>query len=123
MSRRTHRLNSLLREVITEVIQSEVKNPDVHPFTTVTEVDITPDLAHAKVFVSVIASKEEREATLRALQQAAGFIAVHASKRVTLRTFPALAFKLDESAEAQAHIESLLRQVEDERESRNPPSE
>ena len=69
------RLNSLLKEVISEVIHRDVRNPLVNQFVTVTSVDITKDLQHAKVHISVIGSQEEKDQTIRALQSAAGFIA------------------------------------------------
>ena len=77
---RTDRLNSLLREVVSDVIRKEVRHPDVAEFFSITRVDITRDLHYAKVFVSVIADDKARKATIDALQSAAGFIAVRASK-------------------------------------------
>ncbi len=121
MSKRVNRLNSLLREVISEVIHREVKNPDIHPLTTVTQVEITSDLSQAKVHISVIGSDKERQKTLSALNKAAGFIAVTSSKKMTIRTFPTLQFQIDESAEKQARIETILNQVAKERDTRPPP--
>ena len=108
---RAARLNSLLKEVITEVIHKNVKNPHVNEMITVTRVDITKDLRQAKVFISVIGSKEQKQETLQALQSAAGFIAVTASKKVVLRYFPVLTFYLDDSLDKHMRIEELLKQV------------
>lgn len=118
MTKRTKRLNSLLKEVISEVIRKDVRNPNVAEFTTVTEVDISTDLHHAKVFVSVIGTKQERTETVEALESAAGFIGVHASKKVTMRTFPTLTFRLDTSVDKQMKIDSLLKKIHEEEESR-----
>ncbi|MES2345660.1 MAG: 30S ribosome-binding factor RbfA [Chlamydiota bacterium] len=74
--RRTDRLNSLLKEVISEVIMRDVRNPHVTTLITVTRVDISSDLHYAKVYISVIGSQVEKDETLKALQSAAGFIAV-----------------------------------------------
>jgi ribosome-binding factor A len=61
--------------------------------------------------VSVIGTDKEREDTLAALNQAAGFIGVHASKEVVIRYFPQLLFKLDDSAEKHQRIEELLHEI------------
>jgi ribosome-binding factor A len=114
--RRLQRLGSLLREVITEVIGSEVRHPDVAPFTSVTRVDISKDLRHAKVYVSVMGDKKEK--TIEALQKASKFIAINSSKRMTIRFFPELLFKLDDAVEAQLHIDNLLKEIEEEKSER-----
>lgn len=119
-SRRLDRINSLLREVIYEVIQSEVKNPHVNLFVSVTKVDTSADLHHAKVYVSLIGAPGEKEKVLQALESAAGFIAVHASKKVTLRHFPNLTFRIDTSADEHMKIEEILSSLRQEREQRPP---
>ncbi len=108
MIKRTDRLNSLLKEVISEVIMREVRNPHVHRLITVTSVDVSKDLQHAKVYFSVLGSPEERNETLKALQSAAGFIASAAAKKVVMRYFPKLIFKLDTSTDRSFKIEALL---------------
>jgi ribosome-binding factor A len=123
MTRRTDRLNSLLKEVIADVIHNKVKNPYIKKLVTVTRVDISKDLRHAKVYISVIGDDKEKEESLNALQQSSGFIAATASKQVVLRFFPDLKFILDDSAEQHARIEALLKEVESEREKRNPDDE
>ena len=116
---RIDRLNSLLREVISEVIKRDVKNPQVSELVTVTRVEITKDLRQAKVYVSIIGSEKERKETLEALNSAAGFIGVHASKKVVLRFFPTLKFILDESVDQQMRIEELLNHINEEKRSRD----
>lgn len=118
MAKRVDRLNSLLKEVISEVIRKDVKNPHVNEFLTITRVDITSDLRYAKVYVSVIGSETEKQETLLALNSAAGFIAVHASKKVVMRYFPSLTFILDDSVSKQMRIESLLSKISQERKTR-----
>ncbi len=109
--KRTDRLNSLLKEVISEVIMQEVRDPLVAKFVTVTSVEITADLRHAKVFISVIASKEEKERTIKALQKAAAFIAISTSKKVVMRYFPSLTFKLDNSVDEHMKIDKILEDL------------
>jgi len=120
---RVARLNSLLKEVISEVIHRDVRNPHVNQFVSVTSVDITSDLQHAKVYISVIGTLQEKEKTIQALQSAAGFIAIQSSRKVTMRYFPMLTFKLDNSVEKQMRIDSLLGQIKDEQNARKLPPE
>jgi ribosome-binding factor A len=115
---RTDRLNSLLKEVISEVIKRDVRNPHVNELLTVTRVDITKDLHYAKVYVSVIGNEVEKAATIEALQNSAGFIAVNASKKVVMRYFPSLTFKLDEGVDKHMRIEKLLGEISEERSAR-----
>lgn len=118
MVERTDRLNSLLKEVLSEVIQRDVRNPHVNHLLSITRVEITKDLHHAKVYISVIATPEQKEETLKALQSAAGFIAVNASKKVTMRYFPELTFKLDDSVDKHMRIDELLNEISAERKAR-----
>lgn len=115
---RLNRINSLLKEVLFEVIQKEVRNPHVNTFITVTQVETSADLHHAKVYVSMIGSEAEKEKILAALQTAAGFIAVHAAKQVKMRYFPNLTFKLDKSVDEYMKIDKILSDIEKERQSR-----
>lgn len=115
---RTDRLNSLLKEVISDVIRREVRNPHVNELMTVTRVEITKDLRLAKVYISVIGSEVQKMETIGALQTAAGFIAVNASKKVVMRYFPELTFILDESVDKHMRIEKLLGEIVEERNAR-----
>lgn len=121
-TKRTERLNSLLKEVISEVIRADVRDPRLGSLITVTSVNITKDLQHAKVFISVIGTPEEKKKSLDALQSGAGFIAVHASKKVVMRYFPALTFKLDDSVDKFLTIEKILGKIHEEQDAR-PPTE
>jgi ribosome-binding factor A len=116
--KRTDRLNSLLKEVISEVIRRDVRNPRVTALVTVTRVQISNDLHYAKVYISVIGSEQDKFETIEALNSAAGFIAVQSSQEVVMRYFPELTFKLDDSVEKHMRIEELLNKISKERESR-----
>jgi ribosome-binding factor A len=116
--KRVKRLNSLLKEVITEVINKDVSDPRLAQFVSVTEVDITKDLHHAKVYISVLGTEKERRDTIEALESASGFIAVNASKKVRMRYFPALTFKLDTSVDKHILIDNLLEDINEEQQSR-----
>lgn len=121
--KRTDRLNSLLKEVISEVIRREVRNPHVNELVTVTRVQISKDLRHAKVFISVIGTEQQKHETIEALTSAAGFIAVQSSQKVVMRYFPELTFKLDDSVDRHMRIEELLTKISQERESRPSPAD
>ncbi len=118
-TRRTDRLNSLLKEVLSEVIRKDVRNPKVHEFVSISKVDITKDLHYAKVYISVIAEESEKQETLKALQSAAGFIGCIASKKVVMRYFPHLTFIIDDSVEKHMRINSLLEQIKIEKDNRD----
>lgn len=120
---RISRLNSLLKEVISDIIRRDVRNPHVNELVTVTRVDISKDLHHAKVYISVIGTPEQKEETLNALQSAAGFIAVQSSKEVVMRYFPALSFKLDDSVDKHMRIEELLGRIASEKKQRGESNE
>jgi ribosome-binding factor A len=115
---RIDRINSLLKEVLFDVIQKQVRNPNVNLFVSVTRVETSADLYHAKVYVSLIGTEAEKAKVLAALQSAAGFIAVQASKQVELRHFPSLTFRIDNAAEEHFRIEKILSEIEKERASR-----
>ncbi len=117
--RRQARLNSLLKEVLSEVIMKDVKNPDVSTFVTVTSVEISNDSHHAKVFVSVIGDDKERQKTLSALESGAGYIGIRASKKVVMRIFPSLTFKLDTSVDEHMRIDAILNTIHNEKKCRS----
>ena len=117
--KRVKRLNSLIREVISEVLQKDVKNPHISELTTITDVEMTGDGRYAKVFITVIGTDEEKKDTLDALNQAAGFIAVNSAKKVVLRYFPTLEFKLDTSLEKHMKIDKILTDIKKEKEKKS----
>ena len=115
MTRRTERLNDLLREEISTLLRREVKDPRIGGLVTITEVDVSPDLRRAKVFVSVMGTDEEKTSTLQALAAAAHFVQRELGKRLTVRRTPELAFLPDHSLERGAHILALLQQEPEDR--------
>jgi ribosome-binding factor A len=111
-SRRIQRVNSLLKEVLSEVLARDLENQNLPQFLTVIEVDTSKDLHYAKVYISMISpDRKSKEAAIERLQTLAGYIAILASKKVSLRYFPALTFKIDESADKYMQIDDLLRKA------------
>ncbi|MBT4445478.1 MAG: 30S ribosome-binding factor RbfA [Waddliaceae bacterium] len=118
--RRINKINSLLKEVISDVITKNVKHPLLSDkLLTITHVDVSKDLHHAKVYVSIIGDAEEKSMALEALTSAAGFIAVNSSKKVSLHFFPELAFKIDDASEKHMHIDDIISKITAEREHRS----
>ena len=118
MKQRTDRLNSLLREVISEVIRADLQHEQVSDLLTITRVDITKDLEHADVFISVIGNAEAKNNTLAILMKKAGPIAKACSKKVRMRIFPKLHFALDTGLDKHLRVQELLSKIENEREHR-----
>lgn len=109
-----HRANRIAEEIKREVallLQGELKDPRIG-FITLTSVEVSNDLSHAKIFVSTMAPEEEREKALLALNKAQGFIRNELGKRLRLRYTPELSFKFDTSIEHGAKILKLLTQVQ-----------
>jgi ribosome-binding factor A len=113
--RRSERVAEGIREEVATFLAEDVKDPRVVGLVTVTGVDVTRDLRHAKVFVSIMGSDEEREATLEGLASAAGHLRSRIGRALRLRVAPEIAFKYDESIARAAKIEALLAEV------REPP--
>ncbi|MFN7929453.1 MAG: 30S ribosome-binding factor RbfA [Blastocatellia bacterium] len=113
MSYRADRLARELRDEISVIIARELKDPHVG-FATITQVQVSPDLRYARVFVSVFGPPEQQKETLAALRRAGGFIRRQISGRIKLRHSPELQFSLDESIEQGARMDELLAQVKEE---------
>ena len=106
--RRAERLGHEIRVELAELISRQVKDPRIG-FATVTRVEMTADLHHARVYVSVLGSPEEQESTLEGLTSAAGFLRHEIGHRLALRRAPELDFILDHGAEAVAAGGEILR--------------
>ncbi len=113
MTRRTERLNDLLREEISDLLRRGVKDPRVIGLVTITDVDVSPDLRRAKVYVSVMGTDKEKASTYRALGAAAHFLQRELRRRLTIRRTPELEFCPDDSLERGARILALLEEARD----------
>ena len=110
MSERTARLDHLLREEISAVIAREISDPRIG-FVTVTEVDVTQDLSHATVWVSVIGDEEQRELSLRTLGRAMPFVR-HRLGQLRIRKVPELHLRHDDSVERGTRVLRLIDELE-----------
>jgi ribosome-binding factor A len=109
-ARRPEQVAGTIRQVITEALAREVRDPRVG-FVTVTGVLVSNDLSHARVMVSVPGDEAERSRALQGLQSAAGFLRTRAARALTTRTVPELQFELDRGVEHAARIEELLESI------------
>lgn len=113
-SRRMERVNELLRSEISQLIARSLKDPRISGTISVTEVQTSPDLRHARVYVSILGSEDQRRESLAALRHAAGFFRRELGERLTLRRTPELEIRLDESLERGDRIMRLLREIQEE---------
>jgi ribosome-binding factor A len=111
MSQRTERVDELLRQEIGAIVSRDIADPRVG-FATITEVETTPDLRHAKVWVSVIGQPAERDATIAALRRAVPFVRHELGGRLHLKRIPELHIQLDDTAERGTRILQLLTDLE-----------
>ncbi|HEY4648829.1 MAG TPA: 30S ribosome-binding factor RbfA [Gemmatimonadales bacterium] len=109
-SRRPEQMAETLRQVITEALAREVRDPRVG-FVTVTSVLVSNDLSHARVLVSVPGEEAEKTRALEGLQSAAGFLRSRAARTLTTRTVPELHFELDRGLEHAVRINELLNTI------------
>ena len=109
-SNRMARVNEELKREISNIINYEVKNSNVTGMISVTKVKVTPDLKYAKVYVSVLNSKNLKQ-TIQGLKDSAGFIRSELAKRINLRNTPELVFEIDDSMEYGAKIDSILKEI------------
>jgi ribosome-binding factor A len=109
--RRIDRIEEQMRIELSEIIEYEIHDPRVG-LTTVTAVKVSPDLRHARVFVTVLGEAEERKKALEGLRSAASFVRRSLSKRLQhMRRIPELSFDYDESVEKGIRIEELLDEI------------
>ncbi len=111
MTHRIERVNSLIRQEISELLRRQVKDPRLDNLVTVTDVSTSPDLRHAKIFVSRIGGEKEKQETLSVLVAASGFFRNELAKRLRLRHIPELSFQWDDSIERGDYLSQLIDEV------------
>lgn len=112
-NRRADRVAEAIREQTATFLAEGAKDPRIVGFVTVTGVDVTPDLRHARIYVSVMGSDAERRATLDGLDSLAGHLRSRLARVLRLRFAPEVEFRQDTSIERAARIETLLSQLRD----------
>lgn len=110
-SRRILRLNEQIREELADLLRRHIRDPRLGGIISITDVETSPDLAVARVHVSVLGSDEEAAEALRALRHASGYLRRELGERIRVRRLPALDFRLDRSIARGARVLQLLREI------------
>ena len=111
MTRRTERVNNLIRQEISQLLWRQVNDPRLASFISVTRVSTSPDLKHAKVFVSSMGDETSKSEILQGFTAASGFLRRELAERLTLRHIPQLSFHFDNSIQRGAEVIRLIEQV------------
>ncbi len=109
-SRRVEKAAEAIRGVVSMAILAELKDPRVRD-VTVTYVEVSPDLRHAKVHISVMGDERRQKLSLRGLQSAAGFLQAKIAERIEIRYTPKLSFLLDQGVKRSIAVAQILQQV------------
>ena len=108
---RQEKLGEQIAAEVSDLLRTRMKDPRVG-FASITHVEVSGDLRHAKIFVSVMGEAEEKKSTMEALRHATGFLRRELAGRLTLRFMPEIVFKLDNSIEQGTRILGLIREME-----------
>ena len=111
MSERMRRVDTAVRQVLGDALSQDLKAPRVG-FVTVTDVSTSPDLRHARVYVSILGTPAEQQASLEGLRSAHGFLQGRVARELRLKNTPELDFILDDTAEKAFRLERLLEEDE-----------
>ncbi len=109
MSYRVERVNELIRNELSVLIDTRLKDPRIEDaIVSVTRVKATPDMKYAKVYVSIMGEDEKKQEILSVLDKAKGFLRKQISRVLTTRNTPALIFEIDDSLDYASHIDDIL---------------
>lgn len=105
------RINAEVQRELSNIIRKEIKDPRIGLMTSVTDVEVAPDLKTCKAYISVLGSKEAKEATIKGLSSAEGYIRRELARNLNLRNTPEIRFILDESIEYGVNMSKLIDDV------------
>ena len=105
------RINGEVQKELSTIIRNEIKDPRIHPMTSVMAVEVAPDRKTCKAYISVLGEKEAKEATIKGLNSAEGYIRRQLAKNLNLRNTPEIRFILDESIEYGVNMSKLIDDV------------
>ncbi len=108
------RINGEVQKELSSIIRGEIKDPRIHPMTSVMAVEVAPDLKTCKAYISVLGSTEEGEATVAGLKSAEGFIRSQLAKNLNLRNTPQIQFILDQSIEYGVNMTRKIEELAEE---------
>ena len=105
------RINGEVQKVLAGIIRGEIKDPRIHPMTSVVAVEVAPDLKTCKVYVSVLGDEKAREDTLKGLRSAEGYIRRQMAHELNLRNTPEITFIMDQSIAYGVSMSKLIDEV------------
>lgn len=105
------RVNSEVQREMSQIIREDLKDPRIHPMTSVMSVEVTPDLKFAKIYVSVLGDDEAKEKTMEGLKKSASFARHQLARRMNLRNTPELTFILDHSIEYGVMMSKRIQEL------------
>ena len=105
------RINAEVQHELANLIRGGIKDPRIHPMTSVTAVEVAPDLKTCRAYISVLGDEEEKRNTLQGLKNAEGYIRRQLAKTINLRNTPEIRFILDESIEYGVAMSKLIDEV------------
>jgi len=105
------RINMEVQRELSQIIRSEIKDPRIHPLTSVVAVEVTPDLKYCKAYISVLGDEEAGKATIEGLRSAASFVRRELAHRVNLRNTPEIKFILDQSIEYGVSMSKKIDEI------------
>ena len=105
------RINMEVQRELSEIIRSGIKDPRIHPMTSVVAVEVTPDLKYCKAYISVLGDEEAAKATVEGLRSASSYVRRELARRVNLRNTPEIKFILDQSIEYDVNMSKLIDEV------------
>lgn len=105
------RINMEVQKELSEIIRNGIKDPRIHPMTSVVSVEVTPDLKYCRAYISVLGNEEAAQATIQGLKSAEGYVRRELARRINLRNTPELKFILDQSIEYGVNMSKLIDEV------------
>lgn len=105
------RINGEVLKELSNIIRSEIKDPRIHPMTSVIAAEVTPDLKYCKAYISVLGDEEAQKETIQGLKSAEGYIRSQLAKTINLRNTPQITFILDQSIEYGVNMSRLIDEV------------
>ena len=105
------RINAEVLRELSEIIRTGIKDPRIHPMTSVVSVEVTPDLKYCRAYISVLGNEDAAKATIEGLKSAEGYVRRELARRINLRNTPELKFILDQSIEYGVNMSHLIDEV------------
>ena len=110
-SRKNTRVNTEVLRELSNIIRNEIKDPRIHPMTSVMAVEVAPDLKTCKAYISVLGNQEAQEETMAGLKSAESYVRRQLARNLNLRNTPEIRFLLDQSIEYGVHMSKLIDEV------------